>query len=133
MKRLFLITAILFAGMTYGQGYTQTTDFQLHVYAGVATGSLAAQMNETLNIDMPNALAYVAGATAAGLIKESYDAIDYGKFSVEDLAATMAGGFFAWVFQEGVTAIFNVEPKYVRAFLIAGGIVGVGLTVNLKK
>lgn len=132
MRKLFLVL-VMFSTFTNAQDYLSTSDFQINTYVGVFFGSFGSQMNETLNIDMPNSLAYIGSATAVGLVIGSYKAIEDGSFSVENLGATMFGGVASWALQEFLTYVFNIPPKLIRASLMAGSTIGLGLAIGLNK
>lgn len=111
--------------------YIKTKDFNLHVYAGATTATLGAIINDATELGAPNWAAHLGTAVAIGTLKETWDVIADGeRFSAEDWAATLAGGTFSWIADE-IFKWLGIE-RYTRVVVIVGGLVGVGLTVNLK-
>lgn len=112
--------------------YIRTKDYNLHVYSGMAVASTGAAVNDATGLNAPNWAAHLGTAVAVGTLKEIWDAsVEGERFSVEDWGATLMGGTISWAADELFKWI-GIDTRYTRAAIIIGGIVGVGLTVNLK-
>lgn len=126
---------ILAVGMTASAqqtDYIRTKDFNLHVYAGATAATLGAVINDATELGAPNWAAHLGTAVAVGTLKETWDVIAEGeRFSVEDWGGTLAGGTFSWIADE-IFKWIGIDTRYTRVAVIVGGLVGVGLTVNLK-
>jgi len=105
MKKILLI--LLFIPLlNYGQ-ITTITDVKLHSVGGFATANLSHlfTMSITNDIDKSFKIDLISVGSVA-ILKETYDCIDYGKFSIMDAAITFVTGyltakFWQWMHRLG--------------------------------
>lgn len=127
MKIKLTFLALLIAGTLQAQ---ITVDQKYHFGAGVVISTWGTFAGNSMNLKPEKAALFgLASAATAGIGKELWDKIDYGKFDTKDLNATIVGGFVGAGLSYAALKIFK-KPPVIYSFADSKSI-QVGVKIRL--
>lgn len=113
MKTKLTIIALLIAASLQAQ---IDVDKKYHAGAGVVIGTWGTFAGNSLNLSSEKSAMFgLASAVTAGIGKELWDKIDYGRFDVKDVEATVIGGVIGAGLSYAALKIFKKPPMIYTA------------------